>query len=451
MIAKLKKLISLAKNIHFQSLIGNGMMAVFGLITNSILYRSLPVSELGVYIFFLAISGLIDTLRAGFLSITFIKFYSGTEKERADQVAGSAWFIGLFITGMSVLVNIPTYFIAGYVQDPGLNLFLKYFSIISVITLPSFMANCVVLAEKRFDRFLWLRIFTQGSFTLCVFALAFLKDLSLNVVLITYAVSNLFASLVVLILKWTKVHTLRKTHKATVMELFHFGKYSMGTNIGSNLFNVTSTFVINFFLGPAALAIANVGGKLTQIIEIPLLSFASSGMSILSADYNQGNHTKVMYTLKKLVGMMTIAIIPVTVVSVIFAEPIIYLLGGKNYVNTEAPNIFRLFMVIALMYPADRFFSLALDVIDKPKINFYKIIVMLIVNLVAVLIGISLYHSIYSISIASIFPTAVAILMTYYPLNKYSKFNFWNIYVIGYRELVLLIKQLVKGPKEKVH
>ena len=444
MIAKLKELRSLIRSIHFQSLLGNGMMAVFGLITNWILYRNLPLLELGVYIFFLNISGLIDTLRAGFLSITFVKFYSGTEKKRAEQVAGSAWFIGLFITGLSVLVNIPTYFIADYVKDPGLVLFLKYFSIVSVITLPSFMANCVVLAEKRFDRFLWLRIFTQGSFTLGIFALAFLKDLSLSVVLLTYAFSNLFASLIVLVLKWTKIHTLVKTHRATVMELFHFGKYSMGTNIGSNLFNVTSTFVINFFLGPAALAIANVGGKLIQIIEIPLLSFASSGMSILSADYNQGNHTKVMYTLKKLVGMMTIAIIPVTIASVIFAEPIIYLLGGKNYVNTEAPNIFRIFMIIALLYPADRFFSLALDVIDQPKINFYKIIVMLIVNLVAVLIGISLYHSIYSISIASVFPTIVAILMTYYPLNKYSKFSFWNIYVVGFKESVLFLKQVIK-------
>lgn len=444
MIDKLKKMLSVFRNIHFQSLIGNGMMSVFGMVTLSILYRNMSVKDIGTYIFFLAIIGLIDTLRSGFLSITFVKFYSGTEEERARKVAGSAWLLAILITGGCTVINIPTYFIAGYVEDLGLALFLKYFAIVSIITLPSFMANCVVLAEKRFDRFLWLRIFTQGSFTLSVFVLAFMGEITLKSVLFAYVISNAFASVIVLLLRWTRLPTLRYSERATVLELFHFGKYSMGTNIGSNLFGVTNTFVINFLLGPGFLAIYNLGGKLTQVIEIPLLSFASSGMSILSADYNKGNHEEVMSTLKKLVGMMTIAIIPLTILSFIFAEPVIHLLGGKNYVDNEAPNIFRLFMAMAVLYPADRFFALALDVIDRPKVNFYKIIIMLIVNLVAVVIGIAIYHSLYSIVIASFFPTVVAIFITYRPLNDYYKFNFWSMYVSGYHEVIQLIKRTLK-------
>lgn len=444
MLNLIKKLLSIFKNIHFQSLLGNGIMAVFGMVTIAILYRKLPVVEMGVYIFFMAILGLIDTLRAGFLTITFIKFYSGTEKYIAEKVAGSAWFIGLCITGLSVVVNIPTYFISGYVSDQGLALFLKYFSLVSIITLPSFMANCVVQADKRFDRLLWLRIMTQGSFTLIIFVLAILDKITLNSVLLTYALSNLFSSLVVLFLKWTMVLAVRKADKPTIMELFHFGKYSMGTNISSNLFGVTNTFVINFFIGPAALAIFNLGGKLIQIIEIPLLSFAASGMPILSSHYNRGEKNEMMYTLKKLIGMMTVALVPVVIFSIIFAEPIIQLIGGKGYISNETPNLFRLFMTIALLFPADRFFALGLDVIHQPKVNFYKILVMLIVNVLAVVIGISIYHSVYSIAIATIFPTLVAILMTYYPLNKYHKFSFWSMYVIGYKEVILFLKQMNK-------
>jgi len=444
MLNLIKKLLSIFKNIHFQSLLGNGIMAVCGMLTLAILYRKLSVVDMGVYIFFMAILGLIDTLRAGFLTITFIKFYSGTEKSRAEQIAGSAWVIALFITGMSVVVNIPTYFISSYVTDLGLVLFLKYFSLISIITLPSFMANCVVQADKRFDRLFWLRIMTQGSFTLIIFLLAVLDKITLNSALLTYAISNLLSSLLVLFLRWTMIRTVKDADKPTIMELFHFGKYSMGTNISSNLFSVTNTFVINFFIGPAALAIFNLGGKLIQIIEIPLLSFAASGMPILSAHYNRGEKTEMMYTLKKLIGMMTIALVPVVVVSIIFAEPIIHLIGGKGYIANETPNLFRLFMTIALLFPADRFFALGLDVIHQPKINFYKILVMLVVNVVAVVIGISIYHSVYSIAIATIFPTLVAILMTYYPLNKYYKFNFWSMYIIGYKEIILFLKQLNK-------
>jgi O-antigen/teichoic acid export membrane protein len=438
----IKKLLLVFKNIHFLSLLGNGMMSVFGMVTLAILYRKLSVPDMGVYIFLMAILGLIDTLRAGFLTITFIKFYSGTEKIRAEQVAGACWFIGLAITGISLCVNIPTYFIANLVSDEGLNLFLKYFSIVSVITLPSFMANCVVQADKRFDRLLWLKILTQGSFTLMIFLLAVFGKVTLESVLLVYALSNLLSSLASLLFRWTMIGSVTKADKSTILEMFHFGKYSMGTNISSNLFSVTNTFVINFLIGPAALAIFNLGGKLLQIIEIPMVSFAASGMPILSSHYNRRDKAGMIYTLKKLIGMMTVSIVPLVIIVLIFAEPIIQLVGGKAYGNNEAPNLFRLFMVISLLYPADRFFALGLDVIHQPKINFYKILVMLVVNVVAVLIGITIYHSVYSIAIATIFPTLVAIFMTYAPLNKYYKFSFWSIYVLGYRESILFVKQM---------
>lgn len=442
MLKLIKKLLLVFKNIHFLSLFGNGMMAVFGMVTLAILYRKLPVVEMGVYIFVMAILGLIDTLRAGFLTITFIKFYSGTDQQRAEAVAGACWVIGLAITGVSVVVNIPTYFLAGFVSNQGLFLFLKYFSIISVITLPSFMANCVVQADKRFDKLLWHKIMTQGSFTLSIFLLAYFEKITLNSVLLAYAVSNLLASIILLALKWTMISSVKHADKATVLELFHFGKYSMGTNIGSNLFSVTNTFVINFFIGPAALAIFNLGGKLLQVIEIPLLSFAATGMPILSSHYNNGEKSEMMYTLKKMIGMMTIVMVPVTILSIIFAEPIISLLGGKGYSHNEAPNLFRIFMAFGLLYPADRFFALALDVIHQPKINFYKILVMLVVNILAVVIGIRIYHSVYSIAIAGLFPLVVAIIMTYAPLNKYLKFSFWSMYVIGYKEVMIFIKKM---------
>lgn len=412
------------------------------MITLAILYRSLSVTDLGIYIFFLAAIGLIDTLRAGFLTITFVKFYSGTEKERAEVVAGSAWVIALLITLLLIVLNIPAYFIAAHVSNEGLAVFLKYFAVISVITLPSFMANCVVQADKRFDRLLWLRVMTQGSFTGIVFVLALLDKLNLDTVLAGYCLSFLLSGILVFIFKWTMIRSVVHADRPTVLELFHFGKYSMGTNIGANLFNVTNTFIINFFIGPAALAMYNLGGKLIQLIEIPLSSFAASGMPILSLHYNREEKDEMMYSLKKMIGMITIALVPIVIFALLFAEPIISLIAGKGYVNNEAPNLFRIFMVISLLYPLDRFFALALDVIHKPKVNFYKIIVMLVVNVVTVYIGMSIFHSIYTIAIASVFPTLIAILMTYFPLYNYAKFSFWGIFVIGYKEIVVFLKQL---------
>ena len=412
------------------------------MVTIAILYRALSVKDIGVYVFFMTILGLIDTLRSGFLTNSFIKFYSGTEKDRANEVAGSAWGLALLITGGSILINIPTYIFSGYITNEGMILFLKYFSLISLATLPSFMANLVVQGDKRFDRLLWLRLINQLLFTGIVITLTVLKLSTLKTIILTYIFSNLIASLASMFLGWTMIGTISKFTKKTFLELFHFGKYSVGTSVSSNLFKVTDTFFINFFLGPAALAVYNLGGRLLQIIEIPLLSFAASGMPSLSGYYNKGQKQEMMYVMQKLVGMLSVAIFVIAIGSIIFAEPIILLIGGEKYLHTEAPNLFRIFMSMAILYPADRFFALTLDVIHKPKINFYKILVMLVVNLAGDYFGLMIFKSVYSIVFANILPILVAIIIAYVPLNKYSKFNFWHIYVVGYKEVILFVKQI---------
>ncbi|SDJ56689.1 Membrane protein involved in the export of O-antigen and teichoic acid [Pedobacter sp. ok626] len=438
----IKTILSSFKNIHFQSLLGNGVMAIFGVVTIAILYRALPFKEIGVYVFFMTVWGLVDTTRSGFLTNAFIKFYSGTAKERADEVVASTWCLALSITGCCVFVNIITFFLSHYITNEGMTLFLKYFSLISVATLPLFMANLVVQGDKRFDRLLWLRMINQILFMGTVIVLIFLKKASLTAIVLTFIGSNAIASMSVLILGWTRFGAISKVTKSGLLEIFHFGKYSVGSGLSANLFKVTDTFFINFFLGPSALAIYSLGGRLMQIIEIPLLSFAASGMPSLSAHYNNNQKEEMMYVMKKMIGMLSVCIIGIACVSIIFAEPIIGLIGGAKYMDTEAPNLFRIFMTMAILFPADRFFSLTLDVIHLPKINFYKLLIMLAVNFTGDLIGIYLFKSVYAVAVADVLPVIIAIIIAYYPLNRYYRFNFWEIYVVGYKEVILFIKQI---------
>ena len=438
----INKLLSAARNIHLQSLVGNGVMSIFGMLTVAILYRALSLKDIGIYVFFMTVIGLIDTIRSGFLTNSFIKFYSGTDTKRANEVAGSAWGLAIAITLVCIFINVITFFISDYITNESIILFLRYFSLISIATLPSFMANLVIQGDKRFDRLLWMRLINQTLFTGTVIVLTILKKSTLTSVIMAYICSNFVASIIIFLLRWTKIGALRYFSMESFREIFHFGKYSMATSVSSNLFSVTNTFFINFFIGPAGLAVYNLGGRLLQIVEIPLLSFAASGMPSLSGYYNQNKKEGMMYVMKKMVGMLTIVIVGIAVLSIIFANPVILLLGGEKYLHTEAPNLFRIFMTLAILYPADRFFALTIDVIHMPKINFYKILIMLGINLVANYIGVSIFHSVYGIALAGIFPMLFAIIFTYIPLNKYYKFSFWNVYVVGYNEVVMFVKQV---------
>jgi O-antigen/teichoic acid export membrane protein len=66
-------------------------------------------------------------------------------------------------------------------------------------------------------------------------------------------------------------------------------------------------------LGPAALAVYNIGLRLMEIVEIPLRSFAATAMPSLSAAFNKPDKEEVVYILKKYTGVLTMLLIPAAI------------------------------------------------------------------------------------------------------------------------------------------
>jgi len=428
------------QNKHFLSLAGNGIMSVLGMLNMIILYRALPVAGIGMWVFFLSILLLVDTFRSGFLTTAFIKFYAGSTPERAKEVVGSAWFIGGSITAILVLINIPAFFLSSYLKNPSMVLFVEWFGIIYVASLPYFIASCVVQAEQRFDQLLYIRFASQGIFIVFVIIMAVTKTASLQNIIYAYLAGAFLTSLMTIFTGWAKVAYIKNRTWACIGEIFHFGKYSVGTTLSSNLFGTSNTMIINFMLGPTALAVFNLGQRLMEIIEIPLRSFAATGMPELSAAYNAGDKQKVIETMKRYTGLITVALVPACLGAVLLADVAIQIIGGSKYVNSEAANIMRLFMTFALLYPLDRFFALTLDVIHQPKINFIKVLLMLASSVSASFAGIYITGNIYGVAIAGIIPTLIGVGIGYWGLNRFQPFSIWSVFTTGYSEAVHILK-----------
>lgn len=432
------------KNKHFLSLAGNVVMSVLGMITIAILYRALSLSDIGVWVFFQSTLLLVDTFRSGFITTAFIKFYSGATEEKKGSVVGATWFLAGGITGLFILLNLPAFFVLKNVDNPGLWLFLKWFGISYLSTLPMFIATCVVQAEQRFDRLLMIRIVNQGLFIALVFAATIFDVASLRMVVYINLTAGAVASLFVMIKGWSGIRSFSKRTSESVRELYHFGKYSVGTTLSSNLFRTSDTFIINFMLGAPALAVYNLGQRLMELIEIPLRSFAATAMPSMAAAYNGNFREEVITVMKKYTGIISVALVPVVLGGLLLADVAIYILGGANYVHTEAANVFRLFLTFALLYPADRFLALTVDVINKPKINFMKVLVMLAVNVAGNFLGIYIFGNIYGVAIATVFPIIIGVAVGYWALSSYQPFPFLSIYSYGWQESLLVLKDLKK-------
>ncbi len=440
-----KNLLIKLRNKHFLSLAGNGIMSVLGMITVAMLYHSLTVAEIGIWVFFQSTLLLVDTFRSGFLTTAFIKFYAGSSAERTAEVAGSTWYVAGIITGILLFLNIPVWIYVKGIENEGLSMFFKWFGISYLCTLPLFISTCVLQAEQQFDRLLIIRLLNQGSFILFVLILIAVNKLHLSTVIYANLISGLLTSAVAIATGWARIKTIASKTKSCVKDLVDFGKYSVGTTISSNLFRSSDTFIINFMLGPASLAIYNLGQRLMEIIEIPLRSFAATGMPSLSAAYNQNNKHEVISIMKKYAGMLTVALIPVCIVAVLFADIAIGLIGGGKYANTNAATVFRIFMTFALLYPADRFLALTLDAIHKPKINFIKVLIMLAGNVIADFAGIYIFKNIYGVALATVVPISIGIIIGYWSLNKYFSFKLTDILTTGFAE----VKDLIQSNLQK--
>lgn len=439
MLTKLKQILEKLKNPHIVNLIGTAVMAVLNMVQLAVVYRYLSPDKMGVWLFFQGTVGLVDTFRAGLISTAFVTSYAGTTKERSAEVAGSAWFLSTLITVAFVIANIIYLLLPYRVADPSLDMFMKWFGVVFIITLPSFIASCVQQAEQRFDRLLYIRAVSTLLSIIMIITLIVLKNLNLMTVIYTGFISGGITSLMTIVLGWARINTFWKKSTHTVKALFAFGKYSVGTALGSNLFRYSDTFIINFMLGASSLAVYNMGLKLMELVEVPLRSFAATVMPPLSAAYNQDNKYHVIYLLKKYSGMLTVILVPVVIGSLFFAEIAIWIVD-KKYLSTEAANVLRVFMTFALLYPVERFMALTLDAINQPRVNMIKLIFMLTANIVGDLAGVWIFGNIYGVAFATILPILTGLIISYTWLQKYMKFSLWDVYKIGWLETQWLIK-----------
>ncbi|HEY5327383.1 MAG TPA: oligosaccharide flippase family protein [Mucilaginibacter sp.] len=440
----LKKII----NKHTLALASNAVMPVVGMLTLSLLAHFLSKAAFGNWILFLITYTLSNFFRSGFLQTALVKFYSGAGQERALNVAGSTWFLGFALT--LTLASLSFLAFLFFHVDVSTEIIIKWFGIIFLSSLPSNIALWILQAEERFDRIFILQLIGQVCFFLAIVTLIIFHQTHFQNVIYAYCISEALTSLFALVTGWANIRSIVYKSRVCIKELANFGKYSVGTSISSYLLRGSDTFIIKFmFVNPAFVGIYYLPQRLMEIIEIPLRSFIATAMPAMSAASYRDDTKLVTYIMKKYAGILTILLVPVLIVAIISAYLLIDVIGGKQFVQTEAANIFRIFMCFAILLPVDRFFGITLDILNKPHINMIKVILMLTVNVVGDFIGIYITHSIYGVALASIFTFLIGILYGYWMLKKFLNFTLMDIVKVGIIETKLIIIDLPNRFKTK--
>lgn len=429
-------MISLAKlrNKHFLALAGNMVISVLSVVMMSLLYRALTKTDVGTWFFFLSFTGLAEAIRNGFLSTATVKYYAGTEYEKGESVLGSVWTLATLLTLVFLAANAVAWLLTNHFSNPQMLLVIKWFGFTFLSSLPFTITFWILVAKEDYEKILWLRLVNNGSMVVIIITLMFMNKMSLENLLILNFATNLLTSLVCIAFRLTHVTSIFKRKMETIISMAHFGKYSLATNLSSNLLRSSDTFIITFLLGPAALAIYNLPQRLMEIIEIPLRSFVGTGMSSMAKAMNNNRKEEVLHIFKKYAGMLTFAFIPIVVGGILFADVAINILGGAKYMGTEAANIFRMFLLFSFLYPIDRFNGVTLDILHMPKVNFYKVIAMLVVNIIADFVGVYFLKNMYGMAIAAPFVIVTGLWVGHHALKKEIPYTIKEILIIGWAE-----------------
>ena len=440
MISILKKIV---KNDNFLSLLSNIVVAAFGFFSIVILTRSLTKSVFGEWMLYITASNFIEMLRFGITRIALIRFLSGAKENERKELIGSNWLISLIATFIIVVIIVITRLsFPDTITQSGFSLFFKWYPVLAFLNLPFNNAQSILQADQKFDKILYIRSFNSGSFLIFIILNFFFFKYGIQQIIYAHLIFNFLTSVICMIYKMDGINYLFKATRKTNKMILNFGKYTTGTLIGSNLLKSSDTFIIGLspFLGTTGVALYSIPLKLTELIEIPLRSFVATAFPRMSKASIENNITKVKKIYYTYSGATFLLLIPIIIICLIFAEKFVVILGGAKYVGTA--DIFRVFCIYGLFIPIDKFTGVALDSINKPKDNFYKIIYMTTANIIGDLIAVFGLRLIFPqlntitillfVSIVTIAMIIIGLFIGIKYLNKEININYKDIFLHGW-------------------
>lgn len=416
------RLLSLAKKVLYEknmsSLISNVSVAAMGLISFMLLARQLEKADFGDWVLYLALGSFVDLLRFGLTRTSAVRLLSGASQERQKAIMGTSARINLILLVILVALCWPLAYWAHQADvgiSPGYLLFLEWYPVLALLNMNWNNATSLFQAEQKFRRMMYVRLTITGTFVLFLAANGLYFQGGVMEILYAHLGCNLIGSLWTAFAKWDGMAHLGQATKAVQKELIDFGKYSMGTLVGSSLLKSADTFIIGLspILGSAAVAIYAIPLKLTDLLGIPLRSFTMTAYPRMSQRHKEGDLPGVRKVFYGYTGAVTLLFIPVVALCFLLAEPLVLFLGGKNYAESlpQLTLIFRIFTFYTLLLPIDRFSGVALDSINKPRVNLRKVIVMTIANVIIDLIGVFMFQSLEVVAIGTIVFTIIGIII----------------------------------------
>lgn len=441
---------------NFLSLTGNLSIAFFGFAGFALLARTFPVDVFGQWVLYISSGTFIEMFRFGITNTAIIRYLSGVAEVDRLRFVGSNALIGVIAT-IFIAIVIWTFhlFFPVPIRNAGYELFFSWYPFLAFINLPYHSALVILQADRRFGKILLVKMLNSGGFFLVLLINYLFLKMSLMQLVWAQLLITLVASSVCVLNEWDGLRHIRKATRRTNKILLDFGKYTTFTLIGTNLLRSADTLIISLSpMGTAAVALYSIPMKLTELQQIPLRSFVATAFPKMSKASIHGRIEEVKSIFYSYSGAMTYLFILISLVTFVFADFFVLILGGSKYVGIDpltgvnTADIVRIFSLYGLMLPIDRMTGVGLDSINRPDRNLIKVLIMVVANVIGDLVAIFVFRSLPFLAVASILFSAIGVLVGYHFLNDELQLSQRKVFTAGiafYKDIYLKFRKSLQG------
>jgi O-antigen/teichoic acid export membrane protein len=424
----------------FYSLFSSVFNSAIALITFSLLARTLTKGEFGYWGLFLTVYGIIEMLLNGLIKTPVIRMASNEVDYDFKEVIASTWALVIKTVLLSGLAGSLVLGIIGFATGEKhvlkIALWLPIYGI-SVIPLMLGVWNSNAL--MRFQRLLVIRFLSVSLFLVGVILVSYL-ELSMDAVFLAYVLAGAVTSIIVLFLGWSNFRYYLDYKRRYKKEILDFGKFSLGASVGSIALTNSDSLIIISFLGPEALALYEIPKRIKKLYSIPLMGIMQLSFPYFSKQYGKVSGEKMTEKFRRILGFSFLVLMPLPILIFIFSDWLVVLLGGEKY--ADAAIILQIFAVILFITPFDRISGIVLNVLNRPKYNLIKFVIMLSVNIIADILALLLGYGVVGIAAVTLLTKLSGIAYSYYIHRVELPINFMPIIRQGGIQIRLILNEL---------
>lgn len=411
-------------------MINQASVVLLGFASIFFLVRMLPPSEVGAWVLFTSVGGILETLRVGFIRIPFISLLVVAKEEERNRIIQSSLLLHILLTFLVVVILVlSAKLLAAFWHVENLeNLFYIYalnsFALIAFLHFEYFLQSNLEFKAIFITNFIRLFLFLAYIFGYFIIGSSpSLTELAFAQLGATTVASFFSYQLVKDKLPGFRLNLL---DNEIVKKLFHLGKYTFGTNISAILLRNADSWMIGRLISSAGVALYNPALRISNIVEVPTMAIANVVFPQVGNKMAESGIEGVQAIYYKSVSLILAIMIPVVLPIYLLADFIILIIFGNDYM--EAVPILRVTIFYTLLMPFSRQFGTIMDALQMPKLNFYLSLLMAVLSIILNFFLLQ-YFGVIGAAYGAVISFGVIFIVNQIILYRKFEINTWQVFV----------------------